>query len=128
MENSFIDLIIRLKNGYLAKKETIDSPYSKLKENILKKLLDLKFIKSYQVIGDKVKYFNIDLLYKDNIPAVNDVKVYSKLGRRYYVSYKNLKPVLSNYGVSILSTNKGILTNKEAQELKVGGELLFSIW
>lgn len=128
MENSFIDLIIRLKNGYLAKKEKIESPYSKLKENILKKLLDLKFIKSYHIEGDKIKYFKIELLYKNNIPALNDIKIYSKPGRRYYVSYKDLKPVLSNYGVSILSTNKGILTNKEAQEKKVGGELLFNIW
>ncbi len=128
MENSFIDLIIRLKNGYLAKKEIILSYYSKLNENILKKLVNLRFIKSYRIIGDKIKKIEIKLLYKGNIPALNDVKIYSKPGRRYYVSYKDLKPVLSNYGFYILLTNKGVLTNKEAQQLKIGGELLFSIW
>ncbi len=128
MNNSVIDLIIRIKNGYLSKKETVISPYSKFRENVLKKLLELKFIKNYQVKGDKIKEITIELSYKDGVPALTDVKIYSKPGRRYYVSYRQLKPVLGGYGASILSTSKGILTNKEAYKLKVGGELLFNIW
>lgn len=129
MTNSVIDLIIRIKNGYLAKKETVISPYSKFRENVLKKLFELKFIKNYQVTGgDKIKEITIELLYKNGVPALTDVKIFSKPGRRYYVSYHQLKPVLGGYGASILSTSKGILTNKEAYKLKVGGELLFNIW
>jgi small subunit ribosomal protein S8 len=128
MENSIIDLIIRVKNGYMASKEVIESPYSKFKEEILKKLLTLKFIKKYQVDGDKIKKITIYLLYEKGQSALTDIKIYSKPGRRLYVSYKDLKSVLSGYGYSILSTPQGILTNKEAKVKKVGGELLFSLW
>lgn len=128
MTSSIIDLIIRIKNGYLAGKETIVSPYSKLRENILRKLVDLGYIKNYQITGDKIKRINIELLYKDGQPALTGVKIFSKPGRRYYVSYRQLKPVLGGYGVSVLSTSKGVLTEAEARKTKIGGELLFNIW
>lgn len=128
MENSIIDLIIRIKNGYMAKKESIVSPHSKYKETILKKLLSLKSIKSYKVSGETKKNILIDLSYEEDKPAINEVKIYSKPGMRLYVSYKNLKPILSGFGYSILSTSKGIMTNQEAKKAKLGGELLFSFW
>lgn len=128
MENSFIDLIIRLKNGYLAENEKVDLPHSKFKEAVVKKLKELGYISDYLVDEEKVKKIVIDLKYKNKVPAMTDVKIYSKPGRRYYVSFKDLRPILNNFGYSILSTSHGILTNKEAKKLKVGGELLFSIW
>lgn len=128
MTSSIIDLIIRIKNGYLAKREKITSPYSKFRENVLKKLAELKYIKNFQITEEKHKEIVIDLLYKDGISALTGVEIFSKPGRRYYVSYRELKPVLGGYGVSILSTSKGILTNKEAYKRKIGGELLFNIW
>jgi len=128
MENSIIDLIIRIKNGYMAKKETIESPYSKYKEAVLKKLISLKSIKGYEVKGEIKKNMTIDLVYEEGKPAISDVKIYSKPGMRLYISYKNLKPVLSGFGYSILSTSKGIMTDKEAKKTKLGGELLFSFW
>lgn len=130
MENSVIDLIIRIKNGYLAGKDNVSASYSKFKEEVLKKLKQLKFIKDYKIeeVDNVKKVLVIDLLYVENNPALTDVKIFSKPGRRYYVSYKELKPVLSGYGYSILSTPKGIMTNKEARLKKVGGELLFNIW
>ena len=128
MENSIIDLIIRIKNGYMAKKETIESPYSKYKEAVLKKLVDLKFIKGYKVKGEIKKNMIIDLAYEEGKPAISDIKVYSKPGMRVYISYKNLKPVLSGFGFSILSKSRGIMTDQEAKKAKLGGELLFSFW
>ena len=128
MENSIIDLIIRIKNGYMAKKETIESPYSKYKEAVLKKLISLKFIKGYEVKGEIKKSMTINLAYEEDKPAISDVKIYSKPGMRLYISYKNLKPVLSGFGYSILSTSKGIMTDREAKKAKLGGELLFSFW
>ena len=128
MENSIIDLIIRIKNGYMAKKETIESPCSKYKVAVLNKLVSLKFIKGYEVKGEIKKSMTIDLAYEEDKPAISDVKIYSKPGMRLYISYKNLKPVLSGFGYSILSTSKGIMTNKEAKKAKLGGELLFSFW
>ncbi|GAB4219038.1 MAG: 30S ribosomal protein S8 [Candidatus Microgenomates bacterium] len=129
MENSVIDLIIRIKNGYLAGKEQVMASYSNFKEEVLKKLKQLKFIKDYEVKQEgKLKKLIVQLLYIEKNPALSDVKIFSKLGRRYYVSYKDLKPVMSGYGYSILSTPKGIMTNKEARIKKIGGELLFNIW
>lgn len=128
MQNSVIDLIIRIKNGYLAHRGSIESPYSQYKEELLKKLTGLKFIKSYTVSGEVKKVMNIELLYHEGVSAMTDVSIFSKPGRRYYVSHKQLKPVLSGFGYSILSTSKGLLTNKEAHKEKIGGELLFNIW
>jgi len=128
MENSVINLIIVIKNGYLARKETVVVSFSRFKEAIAKKLVDLKFIKNYKIDGDKIKKIIINLSYEKGEPVFSDVKIYSTPGRRDYVSYRDLKPVLSGYGHSILSTSLGILTGKEAKSKKVGGELLFSIW
>jgi small subunit ribosomal protein S8 len=128
MENSVIDLIIRIKNGYMAKKETIESPYSKYKEAVLKKLIDLKVVKDYKVKGEIKKIMTINLIYEEGEPAISDVKIYSKPGMRFYTSYNNLKPVLSGFGYSILSTSRGIMTDREAKKMKLGGELLFSFW
>ncbi|PIU37210.1 30S ribosomal protein S8 [Candidatus Roizmanbacteria bacterium CG_4_8_14_3_um_filter_34_9] len=128
MENSIIDLVIRIKNGYMAKKPVILSPHSKYKEAVLEKLKKLKFIEEYKVEGDIKKNITINLKYEEGVPAITDIKVFSKPGMRLYVSYKNLKPVLSGFGYSVLSTSKGIMTDREAKKAKMGGELLFSFW
>jgi len=128
MENSFIDLIIRIKNGYMARREEITSPHSNFREEIVKTLKRLAYVKDYQVEGDKIKNITIELLYQDGVPAITDVKLISKLGQRTYVSYRNLKSVVGGMGYSILSTPKGIMTNRQARREKVGGELLFNIW
>lgn len=128
MEQSVIDLIIRIKNGYMAQRETVDSPYSTFKEEVLKKLVSLKFIKEYNIEGEGIKTLNMTLLYHDKAPALTDVAIFSKPGRRYYVSYKELRPVLSGMGHSIISTSQGIKTGREAKKEKIGGELLFSLW
>jgi len=125
--NNFADLIIRIKNGYLAQKKVVVCRYSIFNLNILKKLKELNFIKDFKENDDKKKIL-VELLYQDNQPALTGVKIQSRPGRRIYRSYKELKPVLSDLGFSIISTPKGILTNKEAKKLKVGGEILFDIW
>lgn len=128
MENSINDLIIRIKNGYMARRENVLSPHSKFKEDVLKKLRELKFIKEYHKDKNNHNELTIELLYDGNQPAMTDVKIFSKPGSRYYVSYRDLKPVMSGFGFSIISSPKGIISNKEAKEKKIGGELLFSIW
>lgn len=129
MGNSIIDLIIRIKNGYMAKRDAIVSPYSNYKGEILKKLLALKYIKGYKVEEkNSKKYVVIELLYKDEVPVLTDIELFSKPGQRIYVSYSELKNVMGGFGVSVLSTSKGILTNRQARKEMVGGELLFNIW
>jgi small subunit ribosomal protein S8 len=129
MNHPIIDLIIRLKNGYGAQRQEVESPHSNFREEVLKKLVEIGYVKKYTVTGDKVKTLHITLQYDEAYsPALTDVKIYSKPGRRWYVAMKELKPVLGGLGYSILSTPKGILTHVEAKKNKVGGELLFSIW
>lgn len=128
MNNAISDLIIRIKNGYQAKKEQIESPYSIFRERVLKKLIPLGFIKGYEVKGGKIKKLIIELQYDDGVAVFTDVKLFSTPGRRWYVSSKELKAVMGGFGVAILSTPKGILTGSEAKKEHVGGELLFEIW
>ncbi|MBI4225535.1 30S ribosomal protein S8 [Candidatus Roizmanbacteria bacterium] len=125
MQNSVIDLIIRIKNGYMARKETIEVSYSHFNLEALKKIKLLGFIKNFRA---NEKEIHVELLYKDRNPALTDVQIFSKPGRRFYVSYKDLKQIRGGLGYSVLSTSKGILSNIEARKRKVGGELLFSIW
>ncbi|OGK20767.1 30S ribosomal protein S8 [Candidatus Roizmanbacteria bacterium RIFCSPHIGHO2_02_FULL_37_15] len=125
MQNSVVDLIIRIKNGYMARREIVEVVYSQFNKEVLKKLKQLKFIKDFQ---EKDRKIQVELLYEDKNAAITGVQIYSKPGRRYYVSYRELKPILGSLGYSIISTSKGILTNSEARKRKLGGELLFSIW
>src|SRR4051812_37509279 len=126
--SAITDLIIRVKNGYMAGKESIESPYSKYREQLIKKLVALKYVKDYSVTGDIKKTMTIDLAYEDGVPALTQVKIFSTPGRRWYVSSKKMKPVLGGMGYSLLSTPQGILTNIEAKKKNIGGELLFNIW
>ncbi len=128
MGSSIVDLIIRIKNGCLAKKDEVEVPYSKFGETVLKKLETLRFIKGFKTEGDNIKKIIVALSYDEGISAITEIEVVSKPGQRNYVSYRELKPVLSGMGYSILSTSKGIMTNKEARKNKLGGELLFRIW
>lgn len=128
MLNPINDLIIRLKNGYMANKETIESPYSVYRGAVIEKLKRFGYIEDYTVMGKIKKTMTIKLIYNDGVPAVTDVKLFSTPGRRWYVGFGELKPVLGGMGYSFISTPQGILTNIEAKKRKVGGELLFSIW
>lgn len=125
MVNSVIDLIIRIKNGYMARRETIEAPFTKYSLEVTKKLTKLGYLKGFKNNKEKIE---IQLLYKEKQPVLTDVKLFSKPGQKIYTSYKKLKPVLGGLGFSILSTPNGILTNSEARKEKIGGELLFSIW
>ncbi len=126
--NPINDLITRIKNGYMAGKDSIESPYSKFREQVIKKLITLRYVKSYETVGEIKKNMTITLNYDNGIPALTQVKIFSTSGRRWYVSHKDLKPVLGGMRYSIISTPQGILTNIEARRKQVGGELLFNIW
>lgn len=129
MNNSIIDLVIRIKNGYMAKKETITSPHSKFKESIASKLQKLGYIRSFKIKKDGSKAtMVIDLLYEEGVPALTDLKIFSRPGRRWYITINDLKPVLGGLGHAVVSTPKGILTSMEAKKELVGGELLFEVW
>jgi small subunit ribosomal protein S8 len=125
---SVADFIIQIKNGYMAKRESIVMPYSKFNGALLTKLKKLQYIDAYDVKGESVKNVTVFLKYDEEAPALTDVKIFSTPGRRWYLSYADIKPVLGGLGKAIVSTPKGILTGAEARREKVGGELLFHIW
>lgn len=123
-----IDLMIRIKNAYLAGNETVTTPFSKFRESVVKKLVQLGYVKSYDIIGESKKSIVIDLAYKGTKPVFTDIRIHSKPGQRIYIPVDEIKPVLGGLGHAIISTPNGILTNKEAKKQNVGGELLFYIW
>jgi len=114
----------------VAKKQASISPFSNLKFQILEILKREGFISDAKKKGkDPKKKILIDLKYnEDGSSAVSSIKRISKPGRRVYVQYTELKPVRSGYGISIISTSKGLLTNKEAHKQKIGGEFIAEIW
>jgi len=123
------NFIIQIKNAGEAGKETVVLPHSKLKESITQVLEKNGFIKTQTKKGKKMnKSLEITLLYEGNIPRVKGVERVSTPSKRIYYNANDLKPVKNGYGSLILSTSKGILTEKEARKEKIGGEALFKIW
>lgn len=128
MSSGIIDLLIRIKNGYQAQRETITSPNSRFKKAVLTKLQGLGFIESFEEGDANHKEITIHLKYDHGQPAMSGLKLKSRPGMRWYVSYTQLKPVVSGVGFSVISTPKGLVTDREAKKQKLGGELLFEIW
>jgi len=122
------DFIIRIKNGYMAKREDVTVIYSKLNESMLAKLKVLNYIEGYGITGDVKKNITIRLRYEDGVPAITDVKIFSTPGRRWYATYKDVRPVLGGMGTALISTSKGVMTVAEVKKHRIGGELLFEIW
>lgn len=124
------DFIIRIKNASAVKKDVVVSPHSKLRFAIAETLQKIGYIKSVNKKGKKVqKTIEVELQYnKDNESLIHGVERVSKPGRRLYYGAKEIYPVKYGKGSLILSTPKGILTDKEARKEKVGGEALFKIW
>ena len=123
------DMIIRIKNAVDSKKESVVFPHSKLKVAILDVLEKEGFIKSATKKGKKVaKFIEVALVYNAGEPKINGVQRVSKTSKRIYYGAKDLRPVKNGMGVLIISTPKGIMTDKTARVEKVGGEALFKIW
>ena len=124
------DLIIRIKNAGMVRKEKIEVPYSKKRNSIAQKLRVANYIENVETQGHGTKkQLVITLAYnKEGKHKVNDVKRISKPGRRVYNRVQDIHPVRNNHGTLFLSTPKGILTGAEARKEHVGGEALFSIW
>lgn len=122
------DMLTRIKNAYMAGKQDLLVPASKIKLSIAKLLKESGYLKSVEEIGDKKKELKITLSYKDNKPAMENIKRVSKPGRRIYKSSKEIPNVLSGYGTVILSTSKGIMTSKQARKENVGGEIICEVY
>jgi small subunit ribosomal protein S8 len=123
------DFITRLKNASMAGKATVVVPHSKMKQAIAEILLREGFITAFEKKGKKVKkYLEVAVKYEGTKPEVRGVKRVSKLGKRVYFGVRDIRPVKFGQGIMVLSTPRGLMTDREARKEKVGGEALFSIW
>ena len=124
------DMLTRIRNANTAKHATVDVPASNLKKAIAKILLDEGYIKSYEIVEDGTQgIIRIQLKYlagKEKV--ISGLRRVSKPGLRVYAGADELPRVLKGLGVAIISTSKGIMTDKKARELHVGGEVLAFIW
>ena len=125
------DMLTRIRNANTAKHDTVDVPSSKMKLAIAQILLDEGYIKKYDVIEDgNFKTIHITLKYgaDKNEKIISGIKRISKPGLRVYANREELPKVLGGLGVAIISTNQGVITDKKARELGVGGEVLAFVW
>jgi len=127
--DSISNMIIMMKNASLAGKETVQIPYSKMKNAVLECLKKEGYVGEF---SKKVKkgtpVLEVNLVYTEEKPRITEVERISKQSRRTYFGVKDIFPVRNGFGILVLSTPKGILSGKEARKEQVGGEALFKMW
>ena len=131
MTDPIADMLTRIRNANTAKHDTVDVPAAKMKLSIAKILLDEGYIKSYELVENgKFNDIRITLKYgaSKNEKIISGLQRISKPGLRVYANKEELPKVLGGLGVAIISTNKGVITDKEARKLGVGGEVLCFVW
>lgn len=123
------DMITRIRNAQMAGIEEIKVQHSKIKENILFILKDEHFIEDYEVIeNNKKKEIKIILKYYNKKPIISHIRRISKPSRRIYIKSSEIKPVMNNRGIAILSTSKGLMISRKAKKLGLGGEVILEVW
>ncbi|MBQ5421977.1 MAG: 30S ribosomal protein S8 [Clostridium sp.] len=132
MSDPIADMLTRIRNANISKHDSVDVPCSKMKLAIANILLDEGYIKKYDLVDDEkgFKTIRIKLKYgatKDE-RIISGLKRISKPGLRIYASKENMPKVLGGLGIAIVSTNQGVITDKKARELGVGGEVLAFVW
>jgi len=130
MTDPIADMLTRIRNGNSVKHESVDVPASNIKKEIAQILLDEGFIKGYDVIEDgKQGIIRIELKYGSHgEKVISGIKRISKPGLRVYVKSDEIPRVLGGLGIAILSTSKGIMTDKKARKEGIGGEVLCYVW
>jgi small subunit ribosomal protein S8 len=130
MTDPIADMLTRIRNAITVSYETVDIPASKLKVNIAKVLKDEGMIRNFKVVqGEPVKNLRIVLKYDDKGRGViTGLKRVSKPGCRIYSRSESVPQVLNGYGINIVSTSRGLMTDREARKRNIGGEVLCSVW
>ena len=123
------DLLTRIRNAITARHETVSIPASKMKQSIVDILVEEGFIASGELVEEKGhNNIKVVLKYSGNTNAITNLKRVSKPGLRVYCGCEDLPKVLGGYGIAIISTSRGVMTDKKARTLKIGGEVLAYVW
>ncbi len=130
MTDTVADMITRIRNGNMINKSYVLIPQSRLREDAIKILKEEGFIKDYEAVEEEGKHcLKVFLLYySDSRKAINEIKKISKPGGRIYVDRNKIPVIKGGTGIAIMSTSKGVMSNKKAKEQGLGGELLFHVW
>jgi len=129
MVDPITDMLNRIRNAQAVLKETVEVPFSNLKYEIAKILEKNGFIEKVEKKGKKTKkIIEITLKYDNKIPAISGLKRISKPGQTIYLGHRKIKRVKGGYGIAIISTSKGLMTDKEARKQKLGGEVICEAW
>lgn len=127
--DAIADMLTRIRNAGSAGHATVDIPQSNLKKSIAKILLDEGYIESYELVeGNTQGIIRVTLKYSGKKHVITGIKRISKPGLRTYADKASLPRVLNGLGIAIISTSKGVMTDKEARKLGVGGEVLAYVW
>ena len=124
------NFLTHIRNGIMVSRRSVVAPYSKIKLEIVKILREEGFIRDFEIVEhDAVKKdIRVDLKYVEGESVIHEITRESTPGRRVYAKADQIKLVIGKLGISILTTNKGIMSNKKAKELSVGGEVICSVW
>jgi len=129
MTDPITDMLNQIRNAKAVEKPEVSIPFSKVKYEIAKILVKEDFIEEVKKTAKgKMKLMKIILKYDDGASKILDLKRVSKPGQRIYAKTSEIKRVKGGYGISIISTSKGLMTNKEAHKLKLGGEVICEVW
>lgn len=130
MTDPISDMLTRIRNALKASHEQVDVPSSKIKINIARVLKSEGYVRNFRIISDGGhKHIRIFLKYdEDGIPVIEGLKRISKPSCRVYAGYNEIPKVLNGYGINIISTSQGLMTDREASRIRVGGEILCSLW
>ncbi len=124
------DLLTRIRNGQQAGHSKIVAPASRLRENLLRVLESEGYIRGFEryTVREGVDELNIELKYNEGSPVINKIMRVSKPGRRVYAKIRDLQRVYNGLGISILSTSRGVMSDHEARQKNVGGEVLCQVF
>lgn len=122
MQDPLADMLTRIRNGQMAKKATVAIPSSKTKVAVAKVLMEEGYISGYSVEGEKIPELTVELKYFEGKPVIEEIKRVSRPGLRIYKSTGSLPKVMGGLGVAIVSTDRGVMTDRAARAAGVGGE------
>ena len=129
MSDVIADMLTRIRNASNAKHQTVDIPASNMKKSIADILTKEGYVKGYQIVEDgKQGIIRVTLKYNGKEKAIKGLRRVSKPGLRIYASCEDMPRVMSGLGVAIISTSKGVMTDKEARKQNIGGEVLAFVW